>query len=76
MRQSVLVFWLWLLVVAGCAALFVHSQLKLVPTDIYARTVGFQLIAFSLTWLPWLVAGLALALVLVRWRAPGSTRRT
>lgn len=62
----------WLLFVIAYAAWYVSVGLAAESSDLYARTVEFQLLAFALTRLPLLVAGLGVALALVVKR---STRR-
>lgn len=59
---------LWLIVTSAYAALYVRTQLALPPVDRYARTWEFQLMAFAVVRLPWLLLGLVAAMALLAWR--------
>lgn len=56
---------LWTILVIGHAAWFVVRAFEQLPTDeVYAQSVGFQVLAFGLTRLPFWLLGLLFLLVL------------
>jgi hypothetical protein len=60
MRMTVVL--VWLVGVAAYAIVYAKSQLALEPPDEYARTWGFQLMAFALVRMPFLLAALGFML--------------
>jgi hypothetical protein len=61
-RVRMVVVSVWLLGVIVYAVFYVESRLALEPYDEYARTWSFQLVAFALIRLPFLLIALALML--------------